>query len=223
MLQITGTDYRDDVDNQNDETAADFTTIDPELEKIFYHKNNHPQDESELEADLEKETNFSDATVEEKIIDELDDDEEELNVDWQEYREDIVRGLTQRVSQTFCRKKSKRMGSNDSFRNCEIRVLTLNDNEHLDSALLRIEKNWIVQFRLGPSLYGQRVHVYTNYPVTSDDYSSRNDEEFIRNQYRVLQWYQDEGCKYSDDTSAYCEVEAKRAGSFHYYFTYDKT
>lgn len=116
------------------------------------------------------------------------------------------------------------MPSSDSMRNVEeVRVLTLNDNEHLDSALFRVEKNWIVQFRLGPSLYGRRVHVYTNYPINSDDYSSNCDEEFIRNQYRELQWYQDEGCKYSDDTSAYCEVEVRRAGSYHYYFIYDKT
>lgn len=104
------------------------------------------------------------------------------------------------------------------FRSTEIRVFTLNDNEHLDSTLYRLEKNWILQFRLGPSLYGRKVHVYTNYPISDDG----KQEEFVRNQYRPLQWFHDEGCKYSDDTSAYCEIEIKKAGSFHYYFTYDK-
>lgn len=134
------------------------------------------------------------------------------------YFRQILQGLTSRLFSTV-----SSMPSSDSLRNTEVRVLTLNDNEHLDSTLFRIEKSWILQFRIGPSLYGRRVHVYTNYPVTSDDYPSKHDEAFIRNQYRELPWYQDEGCKYSDDTSAYCEIEARRAGSYHYYFTYDKT
>ncbi|GLV44486.1 uncharacterized protein CBL_10290 [Carabus blaptoides fortunei] len=132
------------------------------------------------------------------------------------YLRQFLQGITARLFSTA-------MPSSDSLQNTEVRVLTLNDNEHLDSTLFRIEKSWILQFRIGPSLYGRKVHIYTNYSVTSDDYPSKQDEEFIRNQYRVLPWYQDVGCKYSDDTSAYCEIEARRAGSYHYYFTYDKT
>lgn len=129
----------------------------------------------------------------------------------------IIEGLANRVENTLGRITKKKI---TMIRSTEIRVLTLNDNENLDSTIFRLEKNWILQFRLGPSLYGRKVHVYTNYPIADD---GKHEDDFIRNQYRSLQWHQDEGCKYSDDTSAYCEIEVKKAGSFHFYFIYDKT
>lgn len=96
----------------------------------------------------------------------------------------------------------------------QIRVLTLNDNEHQDSTLYRIEKNWIIQFRLGPSLLGRKVHLYTNYP-------EHINVEFKRTRYQLLKWQQDEGCKNADDTASYAEIIVKMAGSFHFYFTYE--
>lgn len=97
--------------------------------------------------------------------------------------------------------------------NIQIRVLTLNDNEHLDSALYKLEKNWTIQFRLGPSLLGRKISLYFNYP--------EDDVNFERKRYQLLKWNLDEGCEYSDDTALFTEVILKLSGSFHYYFTYD--
>lgn len=102
----------------------------------------------------------------------------------------------------------------DMYVNEQIRVLTLNDNEHQDSTIYRIEKNWIIQFRLGPSLLGRRVSLFTNYPENPN-------VEFKRTRYHQLKWHQDEGCKNADDTASFAELVAKMAGSFHFYFTYD--
>lgn len=72
---------------------------------------------------------------------------------------------------------------------------------------------WTLQFRLGPTLLGRKVIVYVNHPENVE-------EDFIRNKYRRLSWKSDGG-NHSDDTAIYAEVAIRRAGSFHYYFTYD--
>lgn len=95
----------------------------------------------------------------------------------------------------------------------QIRVLTLNDKEHQDSTLYRLQKNWILQFRLGPSLLGRKVLLYCNYP--------KENEEFKRHSYNLLKWQQDEGCEHSDDTALLTELTLELSGSFHYYFVYD--
>jgi hypothetical protein len=95
----------------------------------------------------------------------------------------------------------------------QIRVLTLNDGEHQDSTLYRIEKNWVLQFRLGPSLLGRKVSLYCNYPEKG--------KEFNRHSYNLLKWRQDEGCHYADDTALLTEITPIVSGSFHYFFTYD--
>lgn len=55
--------------------------------------------------------------------------------------------------------------------------------------------------------------------------------EFIRNQYLHLNWYNRDGHKLTDglhpytqitDLETYCEIEVNRAGTFHFYFTYEK-
>nr|XP_015838644.1 PREDICTED: glycogen debranching enzyme [Tribolium castaneum] len=94
----------------------------------------------------------------------------------------------------------------------QVRVLTLNDKEHQDSTLYRLQKNWILQFRLGPSLLGRKVSLYCNYPQTGD---------FKRHSYALLKWQQDEGCQHSDDTALLTELTLEKSGSFHYFFTYD--
>lgn len=96
--------------------------------------------------------------------------------------------------------------------NTEIRVLTLNANEHQDTVLYRVEQNWVVRFRLGPSLLGRKVQLFCNYP--------QENREFQRIRYYELAWQQDEGCRYSDDTALYTQLLVKISGSFHYYFTY---
>lgn len=96
--------------------------------------------------------------------------------------------------------------------NTETRVLTLNANEHQDTVLYRVEQNWIIQFRLGPSLFGHKVILFCNYPQIN--------QQFQRKHYYELQWLQDQGCSHSDDTALYAELVVKIPGSFHYYFTY---
>lgn len=100
----------------------------------------------------------------------------------------------------------------------QIRVLTLNNQEHQECTLYRIEKNWAIQFRLGPSLFGRKVYLYCNYPVESKGVLA----EFNRDRYQLLNWILDEGCKNADDTAVYTQIVAKLAGSFHYYFTFEK-
>lgn len=98
----------------------------------------------------------------------------------------------------------------------QIRVLTLNDNEHQDSTLYRIEKNWKIQFVLGPSLLGRNVSLYCNYPQREGKLL-----EFTRDRYFVLPWCKREGCENSDDTALFTEINVQTAGSFHYFFVYD--
>ncbi|XP_034241741.1 glycogen debranching enzyme isoform X2 [Thrips palmi] len=97
----------------------------------------------------------------------------------------------------------------------EVRVLTLNDGEHQDSTLYRLQKGWLLQFRLGPSLLGRRVTLHCNHPASAD-------EDFSRTRYRVVQWQSDSANASKDDTAKYGEVPIRRAGSFRYYFTYDE-
>jgi glycogen debranching enzyme len=92
--------------------------------------------------------------------------------------------------------------------------LTLNDGEHQDSTLYRLQKGWRLQFRLGPSLFGRKVTVYCNHPEGIE-------EEYVRNRYRPIQWESDEDTRSGDDTSSFSEIAIRRAGSFHYYFIYD--
>ncbi|XP_063604015.1 glycogen debranching enzyme-like isoform X1 [Penaeus indicus] len=95
----------------------------------------------------------------------------------------------------------------------QVRVLTLNHGDHMDSTLFRLQKGWVLQLRPGPSLLGKAVSVFTNHP---EDLG----EGFTRNRYRRLQWKSDSRNK-GDDTALYVEVVIISAGAFHFYFTYD--
>lgn len=95
----------------------------------------------------------------------------------------------------------------------EVRVLTLNDQEHKDATLYRLEKKWILQFRLGPTLLGRKIFLFCNYP--------QDNPAFERDHYYQLNWVQDEGCKHADDTALSAQIVIEIAGSFHYYFTYE--
>ncbi|XP_065569335.1 glycogen debranching enzyme-like [Artemia franciscana] len=91
------------------------------------------------------------------------------------------------------------------------RVITLADGENLSSQLYRLEKGQILQFRLGPSLFGKNIKLFCNLPV--------KDAEFLRDGYRLLQWMSD--CtNTSDDTALFIDLETNLSGSFHFYFTY---
>ena len=66
---------------------------------------------------------------------------------------------------------------------------------------------------MGPSLLGRRVSLYCNHPASAE-------EEFARSVYRVLPWQSDSSSE--DDTAKFAEVPIRRAGSFHYYFTFEE-
>lgn len=103
--------------------------------------------------------------------------------------------------------QSEEMGS-------QIRILTLNDKEHQECTIYKIQKKVILQFRLGPTLLGRKIRLYCNYPVEINGILT----EFERSSYQELSWCQDEGCKHSDDTASFAEIIPTLAGSFHYYF-----
>lgn len=61
-------------------------------------------------------------------------------------------------------------------------------------------------------------------------FDSPEKAEFIRSQYLHLNWYSRDGKKLSDglhpftqitDLDTHCEIDLNRAGTFHFYFTYD--
>lgn len=83
----------------------------------------------------------------------------------------------------------------------QIRVLTVNNGEHLDGILYRLKKGWIVEFRLGASLLGKTLEVFINHPLSTD-------KKFERHTYYQLKWI---------DESA--SIHLTLSGSFHYYVT----
>ncbi|KMQ85599.1 glycogen debranching enzyme, partial [Lasius niger] len=83
----------------------------------------------------------------------------------------------------------------------QIRILTVNNGEHLDGILYRLKKGWKVEFRLGASLLGKTLDVFINHPLSSD-------KKFERHTYYQLQWV---------DESA--SIHLILPGSFHYYVT----
>ncbi|KAG0714453.1 Glycogen debranching enzyme [Chionoecetes opilio] len=88
----------------------------------------------------------------------------------------------------------------------QVRVLTLNHKDHLDSTLFRLQKGWVVQLRPGPTLLGRRVSVFTNQPQTPED-------GFTRNKYRHLQWRSDSHNK-GDDTALEDKDKAQGSGFY---------
>ena len=101
-------------------------------------------------------------------------------------------------------------GSSDDT---EVRVLKLHDNDHQDTTLYRLTKGFVLQLRLGPSLFGRIVSVYCNHPASAD-------QEFCRDKYRLLPWQSDS--KIMDDTSIFVQIPIICAGSFRYYFTHSE-
>ena len=94
----------------------------------------------------------------------------------------------------------------------QIRVLTLTLDQDGTSVVYKLQKNCILQFRLGPSLLGHAVNLFTNYP------QNNGDGKFHRNSYNVLPWQNDSNNK-MDDTSTFANIDLKISGSFHFYLT----
>ncbi|KAJ6647863.1 Glycogen debranching enzyme [Pseudolycoriella hygida] len=101
--------------------------------------------------------------------------------------------------------------------------IAINDSFHAESSLYRLNRKTILHIIPGSSLLGRRVALYCNVPVTDKG-------EFIRSQYVHLNWFNRHGKKFTDEDhphteiielDVFCEIEIKRAGSFHFYFTYE--
>lgn len=112
----------------------------------------------------------------------------------------------------------------------ETRILTLEDGQHQDTTLFRLKKgintcigvvffctvkelvtlwpfsDWVLEFRLGPSLFGQEVKIFTNVPSPGKLFSRRT--------YELLTWDNPS----SDDDTLSCRLQMTKFGSFHYYF-----
>ncbi|XP_068991673.1 glycogen debranching enzyme isoform X1 [Neodiprion pinetum] len=86
----------------------------------------------------------------------------------------------------------------------QLRVLVLNNGEHQDGTLYRLRKGWQVQFRLGPSLLGKNINIFTNHPLEVN-------QKFERTSYHQLLLVNDSA-----------DLTLALAGSFHYYITDDR-
>lgn len=71
---------------------------------------------------------------------------------------------------------------------------------------------WLLEFRLGPSLFGKDITIYTNIPTEGS--------EFDRTTYRPLDWIREWSSDVLpiDDSSLSCLLQMNIAGSFHYYY-----
>lgn len=90
----------------------------------------------------------------------------------------------------------------------QIRILLLNEMEKLEKTLFRLEQGFELQFRLGPTLQGKAVTVFTNYPFPG--------ETFNRQKFRSLDW--ENPTEREDDSDKYCKLNLQQSGSFQYYF-----
>ena len=83
----------------------------------------------------------------------------------------------------------------------QVRILSLEQDQDGTSVVYKLQKNWILQFRLGPSLLGQTVVLQTNYPL--------NNGAFQRDSYQELPW-QSESNNQADDTSIFANIDLKK-------------
>ncbi|XP_076027570.1 glycogen debranching enzyme-like [Genypterus blacodes] len=79
----------------------------------------------------------------------------------------------------------------------------------MERSLFRLEQGFELQFRLGPTLQGKPVHVYTNYPA--------NGHKFDGLKFHQLLWVYVNGQE--DDGDKYCRLDLMVAGTYQYYFS----
>ena len=91
----------------------------------------------------------------------------------------------------------------------EVRVLTLEHNFDGSSTLFRLQQGWTLLYRLGPSLLGRKVTLFTNYPI-------KEETCFDRTKYFEVAW-EHEGANTKDDTCKFAKIILILSGSFHYY------
>ena len=92
----------------------------------------------------------------------------------------------------------------------EVRALTLEYKSDGSSTLYRLEHGWTLLFKLGPSLLGKNVKLFTNYPI------SESNGCFDRLKYYEVSWEHD-GTNIKDDTCKLAKIVLLLSGSFHYY------
>lgn len=88
-----------------------------------------------------------------------------------------------------------------------VRELTLERGVHSDSTIYKLHQNNRLRFRIGASLLGAEVRLFTNYPING---------EFQRETYYELEW---SFSSVNDRTSYYADVPVSIAGSFIFYHT----
>ncbi|CAB3411249.1 unnamed protein product [Caenorhabditis bovis] len=81
----------------------------------------------------------------------------------------------------------------------QVRIIILEDGQHQESIIRKVEKGWIVRFKRGSSLLGKNVEVRTTFDPTNP-----------------LQWSSG-----NDHLSVFCDVVCATAGSFRYHFNVD--
>ncbi|XP_028825422.1 glycogen debranching enzyme-like isoform X1 [Denticeps clupeoides] len=77
-----------------------------------------------------------------------------------------------------------------------------------ERTLFRLERGFELQFRLGPTLQGRAVRVYTNYPAQG--------QKFDRSRFRSLEWINP--TRGEADSEKFCKLDLEVAGSYQYYF-----
>ena len=92
----------------------------------------------------------------------------------------------------------------------QVRVLTLELNVDGSKILYRLRQGWTLQFRLGSSLLGKSVQLFTDCPLNKEDYERGN--------FNLLEWQNDSANK-ADDTATFASVLLNTSGAFHYYIT----
>lgn len=92
----------------------------------------------------------------------------------------------------------------------ELRVLSLHAHEDGASHLYRLQQGVILEFRLGASLLGCDIELFTNYPLDGSPYE--------REKFHPLVWAY-EGSNTKDDTAAFVRIKIAASGSYKYYFT----
>uniref|UniRef100_A0AAY4AWI4 Glycogen debranching enzyme n=1 Tax=Denticeps clupeoides TaxID=299321 RepID=A0AAY4AWI4_9TELE len=84
----------------------------------------------------------------------------------------------------------------------------LRDMARPERTLFRLERGFELQFRLGPTLQGRAVRVYTNYPAQG--------QKFDRSRFRSLEWINP--TRGEADSEKFCKLDLEVAGSYQYYF-----
>lgn len=69
----------------------------------------------------------------------------------------------------------------------------------------------LLEFRLGPTLLGHRVKLFTNCPEAGSG------KTFARDCYRALDWSKDSD-NAKDDTAVFVSLKIVHSGSFRFYF-----